>query len=277
MAPTLATNRYAALLSESEGADEARDEGPEAKALRKERKKKRALQTVTAEDAVAADEGGDRPDKLKRKRRRKASAVNAAAPPDNASLPSNDGAEHAPPAAADRPDVPAGTGGNRGQSGGQPAFFVKAASTATPMALGAKKVLPGGVTIEVTRAAKEGSRVAAKGDVVKLLYEGRLPAKDNKSFDKGDIDFVLGDGSMVVGFDRGVAGMAVGERRLINIPSRFGYGKKGKKPKVPPNSDLVFDVIMTSVGCDWTDMTFSSMSNARREASRRRGKKPRKT
>lgn len=149
----------------------------------------------------------------------------------------------------------------------------------TPAAAGCKRTLPGNITTEVMRAAEPGARVAAKGDVVKLLYEGRLPGKKDKSFDKGDIDFVLGDGSMVVGFDCGVAGMAVGERRVIFIPSKFGYGKKGKKPKVPPNSDLVFDVILTYAGCDWTDMTraHANMSVQRREAAKRRGKKPRKS
>ena len=39
---------------------------------------------------------------------------------------------------------------------------------------------------------------------------------------------------MLPGFAIGVAGMGVGERRLIRVPWRLGYGKKGKRPKIPP-------------------------------------------
>merc|ERR1712151_923561 len=96
-------------------------------------------------------------------------------------------------------------------------------------------------------------------------------------FDRGDIDFILGDGSMVAGFDRGVFGMRVGERRLIYVPSKLGYGKKGKKPRIPPHADLWFDVSLTSAGCDWTDMRMSAMTANRREAKKRRNKKPKQS
>ncbi len=99
-----------------------------------------------------------------------------------------------------------------------------------------------------------------------------------KIFEKGsDIDFILGDNSMVDGFDRGVCGMAVGERRTIFIPWRCGYGKKGKKPKIPPCADLLFDVILTSAGADWIDMTYKHMTSHRREERKRRGKKGKST
>merc|ERR1712039_379936 len=124
-----------------------------------------------------------------------------------------------------------------------------------------------------------GAVITRPGHVVRLMYEGRLPAKNGKRFDAGQIDFVLGDGSMVPGFDIGVRGMAVGESRLIRIPWRMGYGKKGKKPKVPPCSDLEFSVVLTHSGIDWgtsqdlKDRT--AVSKQRREAMRRRGRKPR--
>jgi len=146
-----------------------------------------------------------------------------------------------------------------------------------PDPAGTKKTLAGGIAIEILRAAERGAAKAVNGHVVKLLYDGHLKTKDGKSFDKGDIDFVLGDGSMVIGFDRGVSGMRVGERRWIYVPFRMGYGKKGKRPKVPPNSDLWFDVTLTSTGCDWTDHRLSATSALRREAKKRRNKKAKAT
>lgn len=148
-------------------------------------------------------------------------------------------------------------------------------ASAQPSETGTKRTLPGGVVTEVTRAALPGSPIAKDGLEVKLNYVGYLPNKDMKRFDRGDIDYVVGDGSMIRGFDAGVVGMAVGEKRTIKIPSKMGYGKKGKKPKVPPHSDLVMDVVLVQCGIQWNNnMKYSSMSQDRREAAKRRGKKP---
>ncbi|CAE7238534.1 FKBP53 [Symbiodinium sp. CCMP2456] len=145
---------------------------------------------------------------------------------------------------------------------------------------GTTKTLQGGVTIKVLRAAPEGAQLATKGCEVKLMYEGRLPDKNGRRFDVGEIDFLLGDGTMLPGFAIGVAGMGVGERRLIRVPWRLGYGKKGKRPKIPPKSDLDFDASLTFCGIDWKRRVSHKppeMSNKRREAAKRRGKKPRPT
>eukprot|EP00913_Durusdinium_trenchii_P016142 g15171.t1 len=122
----------------------------------------------------------------------------------------------------------------------------------TLLPLGATKTLPGGVVIKVLRAAPFGAPVALKGSEVRLIYEGRL-AKNQRRFDNGEIDFLLGDGTMLPGFVQGVTGMGVGERRLIQIPWKLGYGKKGKKPKIPPMSDLDFDASLTFCGIDWKE------------------------
>eukprot|EP00930_Biecheleria_cincta_P046958 TRINITY_DN32481_c0_g1_i1.p1 TRINITY_DN32481_c0_g1~~TRINITY_DN32481_c0_g1_i1.p1 ORF type:complete len:452 (-),score=74.91 TRINITY_DN32481_c0_g1_i1:44-1399(-) len=149
-----------------------------------------------------------------------------------------------------------------------------------PLPAGSTRTLQGGVTIKVIRAAPEGSAVARHGCEVKLLYEGSLPNKKGLRFDAGEIDFLLGDGTMLKGFATGVVGMHVGERRLIHIPWRLGYGKKGKPPKIPPMSDLDFDASLVFCGVDWGHRISdkrSDMSNKRREAGKRRGKKPKAT
>mmetsp|Transcript_118085 Transcript_118085/g.376493 ORF Transcript_118085/g.376493 Transcript_118085/m.376493 type:complete len:281 (-) Transcript_118085:211-1053(-) len=277
MAPAMAVNRYAALASDSDSEEKVQPDktvqseiGEETqkkgKAKAKGKKKAKGVKRKTGE----LQEGEDQLETAKKRKGSSPQASAAAAPvasgaPSAAScVPSDDSRAPAPAAAAATATTAAADAD---------------AAVAGPAAAGTKRILEGGVTTEVTRPGKEGAKVAGKGDVVKMLYEGKLPGKKMKSFDKGDIDFVLGDGSMVVGFDRGVFGMAVGERRSIFIPSKYGYGKKGKKPKVPPNSDLVFDVILASVGADWQDMTYkhNCMPVQRREAAKRRGKKAKRS
>merc|ERR1711915_87847 len=109
----------------------------------------------------------------------------------------------------------------------------------------------GGVRWDILHAIIEDVPIAKKGKVAKVRYEGFLTNKGNKRFDKGTIDWVLGTGDMIQGFELGVLGMKVGERRKIYIPAKLGYGKKGAKPKVPPNSDLMFDVSLLESGIDW--------------------------
>lgn len=104
--------------------------------------------------------------------------------------------------------------------------------------------LKGGVKAEVVRAGND-SKVVSRGDTVKVQYEGRL-AKDGKKFDRGVIEFVLGAGQMIPGFDIGVSGMKLNEQRKIFMPSAMAYGKP-RVGSIPPNSDLIFTVTLMSV------------------------------
>jgi len=55
---------------------------------------------------------------------------------------------------------------------------------------------------------------------------------------------VLGAGNVIKGWDIGVAGMCVGEKRKLKIPAAMGYGDRGSPPKIPGGASLVFDVEM---------------------------------
>lgn len=67
---------------------------------------------------------------------------------------------------------------------------------------------------------------AKKGDVVRVHYTGRLT--DGQQFDSSvgrtPLEFTVGAGQMIKGFDTGVEGMAIGEKKVINISPEEGYG-----------------------------------------------------
>ena len=97
--------------------------------------------------------------------------------------------------------------------------------------------------IEVTQ---EGTgTVAENGMQVQVHYTGTL--QDGTVFDssrnRGEpLAFVLGEGRVIKGWEQGIAGMRVGEKRILTIPPELGYGAQGAGGVIPPNATLVFDV-----------------------------------
>ena len=89
-------------------------------------------------------------------------------------------------------------------------------------------------------------QIALNGSNIKVKYEGRL-ASNGKKFDSGIFSFTLGCGDVIKGFDQGVKGMLVNEKRRIFIPSKLGYGAKGSPPIIPRNADLVFEISLLQV------------------------------
>ena len=68
---------------------------------------------------------------------------------------------------------------------------------------------------------------AKKGDTVKVHYTGTLDdgTEFDSSRDRDPLEFKLGEGSVIAGFDNGVSGMEVGEKKTINIPAAEAYGE----------------------------------------------------
>jgi len=93
---------------------------------------------------------------------------------------------------------------------------------------------------------KEGAGAEAKnGDTVTVHYTGTLEngTKFDSSLDRGTpFSFTLGTGKVIRGWDLGVLGMKVGEKRKLTIPSELGYGSQGAGGVIPPNATLIFEV-----------------------------------
>jgi peptidylprolyl isomerase len=103
-----------------------------------------------------------------------------------------------------------------------------------------------------TEDLKEGTgRSAQAGDTVSVHYTGTLRANGRKfdsSLDRGEpFEFQLGAGKVIKGWDEGVAGMKVGGKRRLEIPSRLAYGETGAGGAIPPNADLVFEVELLAI------------------------------
>ncbi len=102
---------------------------------------------------------------------------------------------------------------------------------------------------------KVGSGTEAKtGAKVGVHYTGWLDKSGDKgtkfdsSVDRGQVfSFGLGAGQVIRGWDEGVAGMKVGGKRTLYIPSSLGYGARGAGGSIPPNADLIFDVELITV------------------------------
>ena len=81
-----------------------------------------------------------------------------------------------------------------------------------------------------------------------LFNDGQQGAKFDSSVDRNDpFAFSLGAGMVIKGWDEGVAGMKEGGKRKLIIPSELGYAERGSPPKIPPNSELHFEVELLKV------------------------------
>jgi peptidyl-prolyl cis-trans isomerase A (cyclophilin A) len=97
---------------------------------------------------------------------------------------------------------------------------------------------------------KGSGKKAEVGRTVSVHYTGQL--EDGKVFDssvprKKPIDFPLGQGHVIEGWDEGIALLQVGDKARFVIPSHLGYGANGAGGVIPPNATLIFDVELMDV------------------------------
>lgn len=97
---------------------------------------------------------------------------------------------------------------------------------------------------------KGNGKQAEKGKKVSVHYKGAL--ENGMEFDssykrKQPIEFPLGQGHVIEGWDEGIALLQVGDKARFVIPSHLGYGSRGAGGVIPPDATLVFDVELMDV------------------------------
>ena len=133
----------------------------------------------------------------------------------------------------------------------KPADAAPATQGAATAPVGEKVVTPSGLTI-ITVAKGDGG--AKAGDTVWVHYTGKLAdgkkfdsSKDHLETQQSGIEFALGAGNVIKGWDEGVVGMKIGEKRTLIIPPQLGYGERGAGGVIPPNATLTFDIELMGV------------------------------
>lgn len=105
-----------------------------------------------------------------------------------------------------------------------------------------------GMKVEIL---KQGTGEGAKaGDNIVVNYVGTLTngTKFDSSIDRNQpFSYTLGQNRVIQGWELGLLGMKVGEKRRLTIPPELGYGSQGAGNAIPPNSTLIFEIDMLSI------------------------------
>ncbi len=140
-----------------------------------------------------------------------------------------------------------------GQQAEEGAAVTEPEVAAEPAAqLAAETAVAEEATLEIETIKSGYGRAAIAGDQVTVhdtgwLYDESAADKRGEKFDssvdRGDkFQFPLGAGRVIKGWDEGVAGMLIGEKRVLTIPPEMGYGDRGAGAVIPPGATLVFEV-----------------------------------
>ncbi len=127
-------------------------------------------------------------------------------------------------------------------------------STMTESSAEQVELAPG---LKSTTMVEGTGAIAAAGQNVEVHYTGWLydpeaedgrGAKFDSSVDRGQtFSFPLGAGRVIQGWDQGVAGMKIGEKRELLISPEMGYGDRGAGAVIPPGATLLFEVELLGV------------------------------
>ena len=98
---------------------------------------------------------------------------------------------------------------------------------------------------------KDGTGDGAKvGDNIVVNYVGTLTdgTKFDSSIDRNmPFSYTLGQYKVIKGWELGLLGMKIGEKRRLTIPPTLAYGPNGNPPAIPPNATLIFEIDMISI------------------------------
>merc|ERR1712212_1365049 len=107
------------------------------------------------------------------------------------------------------------------------------------------EVKDSGLKVEYVSKPDTCDRVARNGDMLEMHYTGTL--EDGKKFDSSydrsePFKFQIGVGQVIKGWEEGVLGMRVGEKRKLIVPPTLGYGDQGAGDIIPGGATLYFEV-----------------------------------
>src|SRR3989338_4324564 len=110
--------------------------------------------------------------------------------------------------------------------------------------------------LKIDRKPGKGEKATAGREVAVhytgWLYDAGVTGNKCKKFDSSldrgkPIEFPLGAGMVIDGWEQGIEGMKVGGQRTLIIPPHLGYGSQGAPGAIPPNATLIFDVELMGV------------------------------
>ncbi|ASE10403.1 peptidylprolyl isomerase [Kocuria rhizophila] len=105
--------------------------------------------------------------------------------------------------------------------------------------------------LRITDLIEGTGREAVPGTVVSCHYVGVTYSGGEEfdaSWNRGEpLDFTVGVGQVIQGWDQGLLGMKVGGRRRLEIPSEMAYGKRGAGAQIGPDESLIFVVDLLDV------------------------------
>ena len=107
-----------------------------------------------------------------------------------------------------------------------------------------------GLKIEFVSKPEVCEKFVKKGQKLSMHYTGKL--EDGDTFDSSrrlnnPLDFQIGVGKVIKGWDEGIIGMCIGEKRKLIIPSHLGYGKRGSPGSIPGGATLYFDIELIDI------------------------------
>ena len=116
--------------------------------------------------------------------------------------------------------------------------------------LGEPEVKDSGLKVEYISKPDSCDRVARNGDMLEMHYTGTL--EDGKKFDSSydrsePFKFQIGVGQVIKGWEEGVLGMCVGEKRKLIVPPALGYGDQGAGDIIPGGATLYFEVELIEI------------------------------
>jgi len=111
------------------------------------------------------------------------------------------------------------------------------------------EVKDSGLKVEYVSKPDTCDRIARNGDMLSMHYTGTL--EDGKKFDSSydrsePFKFQIGVGQVIQGWEEGILGMCVGEKRKLIVPAALGYGDQGAGDIIPGGATLLFDVELIS-------------------------------